>query len=217
MKRLVSIMVVLAFCLSAPSVMAYERIPDSVSYNGILPDGTSIYENDLPEKINVPQNQEVSPLVFIGYNYVPGYEELKNRTYVHEYAYIWGTSVNFDEGASPYYKVSTRRWTTEENEWNIRVQGSGDFDIKAVKANLQIEGGYRNTEIASIEVNEEWYCEFDSPGLYELTWYMRGHKYDAYCGGEYITTDMNDGRFTKVYLGTVTFATKEIHFDISKI
>ena len=47
MKRLVSIMVVLAFCLSAPSVMAYERIPDSVSYNGILPDGTSIYENDL--------------------------------------------------------------------------------------------------------------------------------------------------------------------------
>lgn len=213
MKRVVSLLFALVFCFSSISASAYEEKTNSISRNGILSDGTSIYDEAYSE-MDI-REEEISSRVLIGYEYVPGYEQIKNRKIEYMYAYLWGTSINFVEGASPTYKVMTRRQTVKETSWGLTGELEGEFNIAAVKANLRAAGDYEEVDIAVIEVGEEWNCDFTEPKLYDLTWYMRGHKYTAYCGGKYISTDGNDGKFTLVNIGQVIFPTKEVHLEIT--
>lgn len=76
---------------------------------------------------------------------------------------------------------------------------------------------HEDKETATISKGQMWDCGFSVPGLYNLTWYMRGYQYTCQCGAKYISTDSNDGRFTYYNLGTVTFPTDEIHFDVSRV
>lgn len=214
MKRVVLFLLVLTFCLSGVSASVYDETTKSISYNGILSDGTSIYEEKYVEPESTRESA-ISPQVLIGYEYVDGYEEIRNRQIEYYYAYLWGTSVKFSEGVSPSYKITTRRQVTKETSWELSGTAEASFDIKAVKTKLLASGNYKSTNTAVLEVGEEWDCEFTEPKLYNLTWYMRGHKYNAYCGAKYISTDGNDGKFTLLYIGDVIFPTEEVHLEIS--
>lgn len=215
MKRVVSFLLVLAFCLSGVSASAYDGKTKSVSHNGILPDGTSIYEERNVEPEDTRESS-VSPMALLGYKYVEGYEQIRNKSVEYMYAYLWGTSINFVQGASPTYKITTRRTVTKGTDWELSGEAEASFNIKAVKTKLVASGNYKSTDTAVLEVGEEWNCGFTDAKLYDLAWYMRGHKYNAYCGAKYVSTDSNDGKFTLLYIGDVIFPTEEVHLEISE-
>jgi len=115
----------------------------------------------------------------------------------------------------PKYTMTERRQLTSSNEWFVTANVGGNFAIATAKANLQLEGGYSSSATVVLERNQEWEVAYTITGTYYLTWYQRAHQYDAYCGANIISTDINDGTFTKLYLGSVVFPTDTYHFDIS--
>lgn len=213
MKKMLSVFMALTliFICTVPAFAAV-RIPDSTSYNGYFPDGTPIVSSTNP---SMPIETSNTPRILIGYEYVPGYEDLRNETLIPEYRYIWGTSVDFPYGAEPFYELKVTKSVTSSTEWNIQGSLGTEFNIKSAKANISAEGGYRDTETASIFAEETWHCDYTEPGFYNLAWYQRAFHYDAYCGAYYITTDINDGKFTTIYVGSVTFPTSEVHLSIT--
>ncbi|MBM7685916.1 hypothetical protein [Defluviitalea raffinosedens] len=213
-KSLLACLLIVTMLLCSTNIFAATpeslRIPESHSINGILPDGASIYKAD-------PHSSIIRPQILLGYEYVPGYEKIANKSINYTYGYIYGTSVQFTKGASPTYTLTVTKKTTKSTTWNISGNLEGSFDIKAVKSKIQVAGGYASSETAEITKGETWNCGFTETGLYDLTWYMRGHKYDAFCGAKIRSTGADDGKFTTYYLGTVTFPTDEIHFDVTKV
>lgn len=155
--------------------------------------------------------------MLLGYEYVPGKERLVNKTLVRDFAYIYGTSIIVSEGSSPNYTLNVTKSTTKTTGWNVSGKLSGEFNIYAVKAKLEASGGYNSSETATVSRGETWDCGFTVPGTYDLNWYMRGHQYSCQCGAKYISTDSNDGTFTYYNLGTVTFPTDEITFEVAKV
>lgn len=206
MKRIVATILALILCVSSTYALAEDTASSVVPINSAVSEQNSI--------VDCEENQEeLSPRILLGYRYVPGHEQLTNFQIVRLYAYIYGTSISFTSGVSPSYTVTVRHQTTETTTWNLSVEGSAEFDIRAVKAALAAEGGYSESETASLEVGVEWDLDFTGPGMYDLTWYMRGHQYDAYCGATYISTDGNDGKYLDKYVGTVVFPTTEVTFE----
>lgn len=219
-KKVKSILAVALLCamsvsnVHAQTAFAGEvRKPDTFIVNGDI-----VYENKEDRGIQVEDGVGgIQSRVLMGYDYVPGYERLANMTIVHELAYIYGTSIKYSKGANPEYTLSTTKKTTKSTSWNVSGSLSGAFDIKAVKANLAASGGYSTSKTAEVTKGETWKCSFTEAGTYNLTWYMRGHQYSCQCGAKYISNDSNDGRFTYYNLGTVTFPTDEITFEITKV
>jgi len=213
MKKISTILLtLLLLCTMTTTAFATVVEPDSISYNGICPDGTPVTTAPI---LPSSTDNEMMPRVLIGYEYVSGHEELKNKYLIEEYKEIWGTSVTFIEGSLPKYTMTERRQLTSSNEWFVTANVGGNFAIATAKANLQLEGGYSSSATVVLERNQEWEVAYTIPGTYYLTWYQRAHQYDAYCGANIISTDINDGTFTKLYLGSVVFPTDTYHFDIS--
>ncbi len=213
MKKISTILLtLLLLCTMTTTAFAAVAEPDSISYNGILPDGTSVTTEPILPSNN---DNEVMPRVLIGYEYVAGYEELKNEYLIEEYKRIWGTSITFIAGTLPSYEVTETKQVTSSNEWYITASVGGDFALATAKANLQAEGGYSSSATATLSRGEKWTVTYETPGTYYLNWYQRAYQYDAYCGANIISTDINDGTFTKLYLGSVVFPTDERHFSIN--
>ena len=76
--------------------------------------------------------------------------------------------------------------------------------------------GYKLTDTATI-YKGEYGCKFTEPGRYDLSWYMRGHRYIAQCGAKVISTGSDHGQFSYYTLGTITYPTSETAFDISRV
>lgn len=202
----------LVCCVATLPCFAETQTPASQSFNGLLPDGTSIWGNDATNG-----TAEVSPAVILGYKYVEGYESLSGFQYVYDYKYLYGTSISYVGGASPTYTLTVNVTKSSSSTWNLNGDISGEGDIKALKAKLRFFGGYGETETVTISAGQSWSCGFNQPGTYNLTWYARGHSYYAFCGAILISTDMNDGNFEDKHLvGQVVFPTQEIHFDVSR-
>lgn len=208
-KVVISMFLVLVLCISTVTASAVGVTPDSQSFNGKFPDGTNIYNQ-------VIKNTDVQPMIFLGYKYVPGYERLVNLSYIYAYSRIYGTSIHYIAGTIPTYTLTVTSETTKATTWNVSGNFEGGFDIKAVKAKLTVAGGYSSTNTAKVSAGETWNCGFTTPGTYNLTWYMRGHSYNAQCGVEVISTGSDNGDFRYYNLGRVIFPTKEIHFDVSR-
>lgn len=220
MRKVKSILMIALLCalsvngVHTQKVFAGEvRQPDTLIVNGKI-----VYENAGDKGIQVEEVKGgIQSRMLLGYEYVPGKERLTNKTIVHELAYIYGTTVKYCEGASPSYTLNITKSKTETTEWNVSGSMSGEFDIKAVKASLELSGGYSSSKTATISRGETWNCDFTIPGTYDLAWYMRGHQYNCQCGAKYISTDSNDGKFTYYNLGTVVFPTDEITFEITRV
>lgn len=210
MKRVMAMILSLILCFSGTSALADNA--ENADY--LVEEGTS--END--STVDIRDIQEgVSPRILLGYEYVPGHEQLTNHEIIRKYAYIYGTSIIFTAGSNPTYTVTVRKQLTKEAEWTLNIKAEAGFDIKAVQVALAAEGGYKQTDTATLEVGVQWNVDFDEPGTYDLAWYMRGHKYDAYCGARYVSTDANDGKYLDKYVGTVIFPTQEIAFESVKV
>lgn len=212
-KFLATTLIATLLCTLSVPAFAEVRVPDGVSYNGVRPDGTKVV-SEMVQREPILDNQKMRAL--IGYEYVPGYEELKGMTIIDMHKYLWGTSVNFVAGTKPYYELTSTHTVTSSSEWTLAGTLGSQFNIAAAKANLTATGGYKSSQSATIVSGQTWNVEFGDPGKYYLTWYQRAHQYSAYCGANYITTDSNDGKFTKIYVGEAVFPVNEVHFDIYK-
>lgn len=212
--RSVIIITVITLVLGT-NVLAITAVPASQSYNGYLPDGTSIFDDAEIQQHNEPTI--IEPKAFIGYRYEPGYERLVDRSFVHQYAYIYGTSVDFVEGTLPEYKLDVTRSISKDTLWDISGNLSGEFNLSKVKAKLALSGGYSETNTATITVGETWKCGLITPGTYELAWYMRGHKFYAQCGATIVSTGADHGNFTYYNLGPVIFPSNEVHFSVTRV
>ena len=194
------------FCLTIStniSAKAETRIPESTSYNGILPDGTSA---------NVKPNiSPISPYFLIRVEYVSG-AYLHNKSVIYKHKYIYGTSVSYVKGASPSYTLTVTKSATSSHQ--LSASTSAKFDIKAVTA--EVKGGYQYTNTSTITKGQSWGCNFTTPGLYNLSWYQRAHQYNIFGKCKYITTDTDNGQIKEAYLGTITFPTDEVHFEVTK-
>lgn len=155
----------------------------------------------------------ISPHAFIGYEYVPGYERLVDKKYDYKFGYIYGTSIYFSEGATVTYTLTVKRSHTRSTSWNIRADFEGSVSVASIKAGLTASGGYSSTNTATVEVGETWSTAMEQPGVYDLAWYMRGHKYYAQCGSRIVSTGADHGNFMYCTLGTVTFPTDEVYFE----
>lgn len=206
---------VLVCAVFATNASAAYREPESKSFNGYLDDGTSIFANATTQQVS--ETMEVTPRTLLGYQYVEGYERLIGKTVDYVYDYVYATSTRFVQGAAVSYTLTTTKEKTKTSAWNINGNLSGEFDIKMVQAEIAASGGYEETDTVTITVGEEWNCEFTEPGLYELTWYMRGHRYYAQCGATIISTGTDHGKFAYCTLGLVTFPTDEVHFDVTRV
>ncbi|WP_113674310.1 hypothetical protein [Vallitalea guaymasensis] len=210
MKKLLTIIMIFSlFICSVLPINAQNRDPESISYDGILPNGEAIYQNN--ELINiVPYSLSTDSLEL---DYISGTGKLTELEILHFMARIYGTSITYVEGADPTYTLTVTRSKTESSSWS--VGGGLGADLKMIK--LDVSGDYKNEETATITKGESWATNFTKPGTYELTWYMRGHRY-------YITGDVDcyksDGSYlgsrSDVRLGAVLFPTDEIHFDITR-
>lgn len=196
-----------AYAKSNTNEVVYTQ-PDSVSYDGVLPDGSPV---NLPINNLTNKNSIITPQFLVYVEYVSG-AYLANRSIVHELAYIYGTSVSFVKGANPSYQLQVTRSTTKSHQ--INVSYSAKFDIKVVEN--EIKGGYQFTNTATVTRGETYACSFTDPGLYDLSWYMRGHRYNIFGQCRYVTTDTDNGQIKEAYLGSVVFPTNEVHFDIRK-
>lgn len=210
MKKLFTIAMIFSlFICSVLPINAQIREPDSISYDGLLPNGESIYNNNIINNI-VPYRVSTNSLEL---KYVSGTGKLTDLEIIKCMARIYGTSITYVEGADPTYTLTTTESKEESSTW---AAGAGlNADLKIIK--LDVKGDYNNKETATITKGESWATNFNKPGTYELTWYMRGHKY-------YITGDVDcynsDGcyldRKEDLRIGAVLFPTTEIHFDISR-
>lgn len=211
------LVMVMAFVFMTDASAAY-RIPESQTYNGYLPDGTSVYDT-MPD---LQYNNGIAPHTLLGYEYVPGYERnlempSESQKYDIRFAYIYGTTVTFDAGSAPQYTLTVTRSTTEGIDFLVDGEVEGAVDISAVKSKLAASLGYKTTNTATVYRGETYSCNLTQPGRYDLSWYMRGHRYIAQCGAKVISTDSDHGRFTYCTLGTITYPTNEVAFDVSRI
>lgn len=211
-KFLATTLIATLLCTLSVPAFAEVRVPDSVSYNGVLPDGTKAVSEMIQREPALDNQKE---RVLIGYEYVPGYDELRNMVIIPEYAYIWGTSIKFVAGTKPYYKLTSTHTKVSSSEWQLQANLGSKFNIASAKANLTTTGGYKSSQSVTITAGQEWKVDLTDPGEYFLNWYQRAHQYAAYCGANYITTDSNDGKFTKIYIGDALFPANEVHLDVS--
>lgn len=195
--------------LMAISAAADLREPESRSYNGYCDDGSCIYD------MGEADNSEYGISPHVGYEYVAGYERVVFKEFDETFSRIYGCSISFVEGTSPTYTLNVTKSTTKETSWNVSGSLSGEFNIGVVKTNLQATSGHESREKATITKGETWSCGFTKPGAYVLTWYMRGFVYYAQCGARIISTGGDHGNFWYYNLGTVTFPSEEVHFDVS--
>ena len=209
-KSLFALLVTVTLGLSTVSISAEEVIPASISYNGVLETGESIFDSEM-------ETSSISPRIIIGYEYVPGYERLIGQEIDYTYAYVYGSSIEFVEGVSPTYTFYTTVSKTQGAAWNVSASLEGEFDLEVAKAKLLASGGYNENETIVIEAGQSWECQYTQAGFYDITWYMRGHKYIAQCGTKLIATGVNDGEFYYKMLGTVTFPRTELHVDIKLV
>lgn len=210
-KRIFSLLMVLVF-LMLPVSSAYAttnkpRIPDSFAVDGVLPDGTSIFNS-----IN-DDSRIITPYVLLGKEYA-GNLSASFSEFIYTYAYLYGTTVQFSKGASPSYRLNTTETVTKSTSWSIG--GSFGTNDKA-KIQADISASYGRTKTATIERGEEWSCGFTEPGTYNLTWYMRGHKYNLYADLRWIDTGVNDGKITNEYIGDIYLPTTEITLNVRKV
>ncbi|QUI25936.1 hypothetical protein HZI73_26345 (plasmid) [Vallitalea pronyensis] len=210
MKKLIIISIILTLICVPVNATENLREPESISYDGILNNGKSIHEDyDVytPQNFGIERDQLIMA-------YVSGTGNLTDFTILHKMARIYGTSVTFVAGASPQYTLKVDQSETQSSTWNVEPSLGGT--IKVVK--IDVKGGYSNTDTATISKGETWNTNFTDPGTYELTWYMRGHRY--FIEGD-VMIYRADGTFLErqndKLIGGVLFPTKEIHFDVSKL
>lgn len=205
-KRLISMLLCAVLLVSIGTVQTFadegknDNVVPSVTVNGDIQNMTS------------PGNV-ASPNAFIGYQYVPGYERLTNRTFDYKYGYIYGTSLYFSDGATLTYTMTVKRSSTKSTNWNVKADFEGEFSMSLAKARVMASGGYSSTNTATVEIGETWTAQMNVSGVYDLAWYMRGHKYYAQCGSRIMSTGADDGQFMYYTLGTVTFPTDEVYFE----
>ncbi|WOO34908.1 hypothetical protein R2R35_13985 [Anaerocolumna sp. AGMB13020] len=196
-----SLLLALSTMFTPLAVKAEVRVPDSISHNGLLPDGTSVDS----------QPNYVTPFFLIETQYVSG-AALYNKSIIYKHKYIYGTSVSYVKGASPTYTLSVSKEATSSHEFS--VSGSAKFNVKVVEA--EVKGGYKYTDTTKITKGESWQCGFSAPGLYNLSWYQRAHQYEVHGKCKYITTDADNGTIKLAYMGRITFPTSEVHFEVTK-
>lgn len=183
--------------------------PDSFSKNGKLDNGKSIHE----EEVDLSESEsKVSPRIFMGYSYINNTATRGSRSIIYKHKYIYGTSVSYVKGASPNYTLTVTKQTSQSK--NFSASGSVDFPVKVVEA--QVSGGYSSSATATVSKGQTWSCNFTTPGLYDLSWYMRAHRYPVYGKAKILSTGSDHGTITSVTLGTITFPVDEIHFDVTK-
>lgn len=208
------------FCIMFMLLMLFNCVPTfamvtdsqpSISYNGIMPDGTCIYDFEY-----TPLEEDIEPYVSVIYEYLPGYERLINYQEDLTYAHIWNTSVRFNSGSLTKYTLDVSRSISKSTKWGVNANFSGGYDMEVIKSELAISGDYSTTNTAEIKAGQSWEVEVDEPGLYQLDWYMKGHCYTAQCGSYKRTTGSNDGTFAYYTLGTVEFPTPFHHLDVIK-
>lgn len=178
---------------------------------------------DASAAYRIPESQ-IAPQTSLGYEYVPGYERnlevaSEPQKYDIRFSYIYGTTITFDAGSAPEYTLNVTRSTTEEakldfNDTNDNI--AGIQDLKLIEEKLADSIGYKLTGTATI-YKGEYGCKFTEPGRYDLSWYMRGHRYIAQCGAKVISTGSDHGQFSYYTLGTITYPTSETAFDISRV
>lgn len=209
MKKILVLLLVLTMCVTTTSLASSNkniRVPETFSINRIdVATGESI------DKPIETYNDTIGIRTLLGYNYIDGTAYLGSRSYDKTFAYIWGTSVTFVDGAEPTYTLKVSREETKETSWTVGAKAK--FNIKVVET--EVQGSYSSKDTATIYKGETWDCKFTKPGSYDLTWYMRGHHYPVYGKAKIVSTGSDNGDVTTVKLGTVTFPTEEVAFDVS--
>ncbi len=209
-KRKIIALMLAVMMLMASSAFADVREPESRSYNGYMDDGTCIYDKGTSDSSDFG----ITPRV--GYEYVEGYERVVFKEFDESFARIYGTSISFVEGTSPSYTLTVTKSVTKETSWNVSGSLSGEFNISVVKAKAQIAGGYESRCKATVTKGETWNCDFNRPGTYVITWYMRGFVCYVQCGATIISTGGDHGNFRYYNLGTATFPSDEVHMDVAE-
>lgn len=207
-RRILIIMLMLMYLCTIASAKNLVNPQASTSYNGLLSDGTSIY--------NVEETFIIPRVPSRTFRYISGTERLTGFDINHTFARIYGTSIEFPGGTNVSYTFSRSYQCSKQTEWNITGSLEGEFNISVVKANLMVGGGYSSSETATIYIGESYTANLQEAGLYELTWYMRSHTYYVQCDAEVLSTGADAGTIVAYTLGTVEFPTQEIHFDITR-
>lgn len=100
------------------------RIPESFAYNGVLPNGQSIFDDN---------SVIISPQMILAKEFV-GNVSTSFSGFNYTYKYIYGTTVSFVPGSSPTYTLTTTQQATTGTSCSISSELSADAE--AIKAKL---------------------------------------------------------------------------------
>lgn len=188
MKRVLALVVALAVCVSGAFALADVGTEDSGS-----------------DAATASAEAEAS------YEYEAGHEQLSNFDIVDEYEAVYSVGLAADLPEATY-TVTGRQTTICGTSWDIAVEDVVGADLGTIQSELLEAGDYDESLSVTLEDAAQWESELGEAGTYQLSWYMRGHKYDAYCG-----TRTDDGQYADKYLGTVVFPADEFYYAVEKV